>query len=397
MTLYTTGIYADDGKFQQTDIVILPKDFSKVKTEVVFDAKAEFQRENKTITHILKDSTAYVTETNHSTGEITSNCSVVPEMPHIDAIVDTILNGQAVEEDSDFYQRLQCPKSSHSLIHAVWEGLDYFYCFDTTGAELGSFLGPAMIGKVEYLTKGEAAAIEIEAPDEIECEKIDLSQLSASPIDSLDLTESRRRLASLSCSERVRLGQCEFCYDASMTDNKGNNMFNLVSSAFSNLNLDFNNFPDLATNRALSGSISIRKRRLVIYVYEHHGLPCVFIHGAGVYNSGVSKVSEYDWYWGSSTRTNKPPYCSTTHYVKLNTLTRSYKDASLQDELASLLKDSRQSLRVRDGRGGAGGAASALEVVGTILITHGSGGLTVHVQIQSMVGHEYTSTWFSFT
>ena len=37
ITLYTTGIYADDGKFQETDIVILPKDFSKSKTELVFD------------------------------------------------------------------------------------------------------------------------------------------------------------------------------------------------------------------------------------------------------------------------------------------------------------------------------------------------------------------------
>ena len=161
ITLYTTGIYADDGVFQETSIVLVPKDFSKSKSEIVFDAKAEFQRDNTTITHVLKDSKAYTIETNNTSGEIESYCSNVPEMPHLDGIVDTILNGQAVEEDNEFFERLQCPQESHRLIHTVWEGLDYFYCFDTTGKELGSFLGPAMIGRVEYLSKQEASSITI--------------------------------------------------------------------------------------------------------------------------------------------------------------------------------------------------------------------------------------------
>ena len=106
ITLYTTGMYADDGVFQETNMVILPKDFSKSKSEIVFDAKAEFQRQNTTITHILKDSKAYTIETNDTSGEIESYCSNVPEMPHLDGIVDTILNGQVVEEDSEFFERL---------------------------------------------------------------------------------------------------------------------------------------------------------------------------------------------------------------------------------------------------------------------------------------------------
>ena len=54
---------------------------------------------------------------------------------NLDGIVDTILNGQVVEEASALFGKLQYPQDSHRLIQTVWEGLDYFYCIDTTGTE----------------------------------------------------------------------------------------------------------------------------------------------------------------------------------------------------------------------------------------------------------------------
>ena len=289
ITLITTGMYADDGFFQQTNILIRPKDFSKHKTEVVFDAKAEFQRDNTTVTYILKDSKAYTMETNNTSGEIRSYCSNVPEMPHLDGIVDTILNGQVVEHDNAFHHKLQCPQDSHRLIHAVWEGLDYFYCFDTSGTELGSFLGPAMVGKVEYLSKEKAASITIQAPQDLNCDAIDLSSLSQNPIKALNLQESRRRLremAKKSCNEQVRLGRCEFCYsELSQGDAfSGIKPWGLIISSFAKLKLDFSPFTDLV--QLPSTSISIRRRlkheTQEIYRFEHDGMPCIFIHGAGV-------------------------------------------------------------------------------------------------------------------
>ena len=326
--LYTTGMYADDGMFQQTNMIILPKDFSKHKTEIVFDAKIEFQRDNTTIAHILKDSKAYTVEMNNTSGEIKSYCANVPEMPHLDGIVDTILNGQVVEEDSEFFEKLQCPQDSHRLIHAVWEGLDFFYCFDTTGTGLGSFLGPAMIGKVEYLSKEELVAFEFQAPPDLTCDAIDLSQLSQNPMEVLDLQESRRRLREMaggSCEERVRLGTCEYCYTDDIQFPKGASVYNLLSTAFSSLELDLDSFRDLVTPSDFqSEAINIRrlkkKKKKNTYRFEHDGLPCVFINGAGVNVSKSELVDKYDEYWGKSTRNNLPPYCSRVKYLKLNTM-----------------------------------------------------------------------------
>ena len=301
ITLYTTGIYADDGKFQETDIVILPKDFSKSKTELVFDAKAEFRRGNTTVTHIVKDSKAYVMEEVNGTTE--SYCGNVPEMPNLDKILDTILNAQAVDEESEFFNQLSCPKNSHRLIHAVWEGLDYFYCFDTSGAQLGSFLGPAMIGKVEYLSQSNIEIIT--APSDLECDTIDFNAMSQSP-DQLfewEREEDRRlQLAGISEVRReyVRFGTCESPYFEH--SGNGGNTWNLATTVFSKLNLDFSQFWDLAKPSAsfagIQQSIQIRRldTRVIIrvYKYQHDGFPCIYIHGAGVSTSTPQLLSTFN-------------------------------------------------------------------------------------------------------
>ena len=129
VTLHTTGIYADDGKFQQTDMVFVPR-IDDVGMH--FDAQVQFQRGNATITHTIKDSKPYTTTTIGTHHK--SHCTKMSRMPRVNAIINTILNGQVVDPESAFHQKLECPESSHRLMHAVWEGLDYFYCYDTTGA-----------------------------------------------------------------------------------------------------------------------------------------------------------------------------------------------------------------------------------------------------------------------
>ena len=84
-----------------------------------------------------------------------------------------------------------------------------------------------MVGKVEYLSKQDIASITIEAPQDLECDAIDLSQLSQNPMEVLDLQESRRRLREMvgrSCRERVRLGKCEYCYTDKVEVPKGVSM-----------------------------------------------------------------------------------------------------------------------------------------------------------------------------
>jgi len=391
ITLYTTGIYADDGKFQETDIVILPKDFSKSKTELVFDAKAEFQRGNTTVTHIVKDSKAYVMETNDTTGEIESYCGNVPEMPHLDKILDTILNAQVVDEESIFYQQLECPQSSHRLIHAVWEGLDYFYCFDTSGAQLGSFLGPAMVGKINYLSKTQADAIDIPIPSDLQCDPIDLSAMSQSPDQLFEWEEAeeqpqRRRLQGNQV-ELVRFGTCELRYDVHFGSN---NMWLLTSTVFSNLRLDTSQFSDLATPPVtISSPGDLYMRRLKgaskFYVNEHDGFPCVYVHGAGVRASGPELRSRFDRYWGKSTHQNPPCYCKSVHYVKLNTLDQNPDSRVLQEQLADLLLPF-QTGKIQD--------AKVLDQVA--VITHGTGGLLLANAIgNGLLKPHITMIWFS--
>lgn len=387
ITLHTTGIYADNGEFQQTDILIVPKDFSKYTTELVFDAKVQFQSGNTSFTHIVKDSKAYtIEEVNDTT---TAYCANVPEMPHLDAIIDTILYAQAVDEDSEFRKALDCPKASHRLIHTVWEDLDYFYCFDTTGAQLGSFLGPAMIGKVEYLSE----SIPIEAPQDVECAAIDLNEISKSTEDIFDIEQSRRRLKAMtqeSCEELVRLGQCEFCYSETFGTNSFGavDTWGMIVSSFSMLNVDFTSYSDLSlppdmqidVRRSLRRSIIGRIRqkissraktfikRVTAFIaklirYEHPGIICIFIHGAGVSSISPEVRSKMDWYWGEHTRVSPPPYCSSVKYIQVNTKTRKYNDESLQRDVSALVK----KLGKWDGE----------MISEAVLITHGTAGLTV--------------------
>ena len=381
ITLYTTGVYADDGMFQQTDIVIVPKDFSKSKTELVFDAKAQFQVGNTTITYIVKDSRVYTTE--ETNGTIESYCAKAPDLPNFDAIIDTILNGQVIQEDSAFYQKLQCPKPSQRLIHAVWEGLDYFYCFDNSGPDLGSFSGPAMIGRVEYLSDQET--IEISAPEDLVCEIIDIQSLFQPPVDLLNLNESKRRLqSSTTCQHgKARFGQCEYCVDSGAVRNRA---WALTSSAFSKLDLDFTNFFDLPQPTMSPTQIHIRKLRSGSeYKLEHDGFPCVYVHGAGIQSNGPLLLDSLDSYWGSSTRTDKPCFCSSVHYVKLNTLTRNYQDRVLQQELAALL------LTFRTGT-----FQSRIILDQVTVITHGTGGLILAGAISNgLLDFHETSRWFS--
>lgn len=385
ITLYTTGIFADDGKFQETDIVLVPKDFLNYRSALAFDAKVQFQRGNTTIAHILKDSKAYTMERTES------YCANVPQMPHLDAIFDTILNAQVVEKDTAFYQKLSCPKDSHRLIHAVWEGLDYFYCFDTSGTELGSFLGPAMIGKVAYLTKSQVDSIKIKAPKDLTCDQVDLSILSKSPSETLNLQESRRRLRAMAesdCAEQVRLGQCEFCYNVVSGDNlfTGTGMWGLVTTSFSNMMLDLTAFSDLATLNYQTDFV-IRRLGEKSYKYEHEGLPCVFIHGSGVEApNGPELLDEMDSYWGSTTRTNIPPYCGTVNYVRLNTLTRSYSDETLQDDFVAVMSFLNKKGKVSD----------TIKMKRAVLITHGTGGLMLADAIaKEKVKLGETVRWFA--
>ena len=367
--------------FQETNIVILSKDFSKSKTEIVFDVRVEFQSGNTTFIHVIKDSKAYTSETNDTSGELKSYCSNVPEMPHLDKIVDTILNGQVVDEDSEFFDNLQCPQDSHRLIHTVWEGLDYFYCFDTTGKNLGSFLGPAMVGKVEYLSKQEASSITIQAPHDLECDAIDLSQLSQNPIEALTLQESRRRLremAGASCAEQVRLGKCEFCYTDKVEFPKGANMYNLISTAFSSLQLNLYSFPDIPRRKKFkTKKINIRRLNSEkMYRFEHDGLPCIFVHVAGVETDKNELVDEFDEYWGESTRLNMPPYCSSVKFVKMNTLTTLYAGLRVGRLLKGFRREKGKIIREM------------------IIISHGSGGAYINrALVNGWIKFDRTVRW----
>ena len=80
-----------------------------------------------------------------------------------------------------------------------------------------------MVGKVEYLSKQEASAITIQAPQDLECDAIDLSELSQNPMEVLDLQESRRRLREMaggSCKEQVRLGNVNFVIEKTFKPSK---------------------------------------------------------------------------------------------------------------------------------------------------------------------------------
>ena len=227
-----------------------------------------------------------------------------------------------------------------------------------------------MVGKVEYLSKQEAASISIEVPQDLNCDAIDLSQLSQNPMEVLDLQESKRRLREMtqeSCNEQVRLGRCEFCYsELSQGDAfSGIKPWGLIVSSFSNLKLDFSNFKDLSMPLT-TAPISIRRlQETKTYRFEHDGLPCVFIHGAGVQTDTDELVDRFDSYWGRGSRLDMPPYCSRVIYVKMD-----FKKVAQASRLAELLKEVRYS------------KIPTQEIKKMILITHGIGGFYLSKALQ---------------
>ena len=198
-------------------------------------------------------------------------------------------------------------------------------------------------------------------------------------MEVLDLQVSRRRLremAGTSCEEKVRLGECEYCYTNLVEFPSGASMYNLVSSAFSTLNLDFSSFTDLPILTTIDGTnINIRRLNEPTYRFEHDGLPCVFIHGAGVYSSTYEVADEFDEYWGKSTRLDMPPYCSKVVFLKMNTLTR-YSESKFADLLLSV--------QPSDG----------IEIYEMILITHGNAAdLIVRAMGKGLLRFHRTVRW----
>ncbi len=119
-------------------------------------------------------------------------------------------------------------------------------------------------------------------------------------------------------------------------------------------------------------NVDISIRRLT-----DNGLKCIFIHGAGVQApNGPELRNEMDSYWGSSTRTNPPPYCASVQYVSLDTLTRPFTDSNLQDEFVNLIMDQEKLER-------------------TVLITHGTAGLMLADAIaKEKIQLSKTTRWF---
>ena len=133
-------------------------------------------------------------------------------------------------------------------------------------------------------------------------------------------------------------------------------MYNLISSAFSSLNLDLSAFPDIPKRKVFNArQINIRRLKTK-YRFEHDGLPCVSLHGSGVRSHKDRLVDTFDEYWGKNTRLDMPPYCSKVIYVRMDSLTKT----NLDTRLATLLKQVRRddSILLRE----------------MILITHGMGG-----------------------
>lgn len=114
-----------------------------------------------------------------------------------------------------------------------------------------------------------------------------------------------------------------------------------------------------------SKSISIRRlKKKKEYRFEHDGLPCVFIHGAGVKTDKDELLDRFDSYWGRGSRLNMPPYCSRVKFVKMDML-----GTGPALRLSKLLRKVRYSN----------------EITKMILITHGSGGSLLAKALR--VGH----------
>ena len=385
ITLYTTGIYADDGKFQQTDIIVIPKDLSKRASEIVFDAKMEYTTsDNTTITHIIKDSKAYTVERNLTGELVEADCARVPDLPRLDLILDTIINAKAVDKTSAFYQHIKCPKASQQLIHAVWEGLNYFYCFDSSAASLGSFLGPQMVASIGYLSTQEVTveSASIQPPEDVECDTIDLSELSIDPTTQIS---TRRRLAkdnsdATRCSN-IRFGKCHYRYSCSQGKTGDESYANRPASgddrhsiygaswAFNELGINLHIYMDLPIT-GFGSDMYIYLRRKLKSVAGRDGYTCVYVHGAGV-SAGPSVRDSYTSYWGKYLSKNPPCYCSSVKFIVLNTRDRPYNDPTLQSEFVAQLRQIRPS------------QATKYVIEEMVMFTHGTGGLMLSHAIES--------------
>lgn len=132
---------------------------------------------------------------------------------------------------------------------------------------------------------------------------------------------------------------------------QGANMYSLIATTYAGINLDFqyNWVLDLPI---LSDQFQLRRLQEESYRFEHEGLPCIFVHGAGVKPETNEIADEFDEYWGSSSRTNIPPYCSYVKFVKMNTLTR-YSESKFAELLFSVQP------------------SNGIEIRDMIIITHG--------------------------
>ena len=391
LTLFTGGRFADDGQSQQTDIVIVPK----ASSTVGYDAKAVYTTtDNSTITYIVKDSKVYI-EKKTISNVVTKDCANVDALPNIHKIIQAISNAEAVDDDSIYSAMLKCPEGkSLQLVHSIWEGLSFFYCYNAETKRLGSFLGDAMVGRVEYLAGDEASTAikSIEAPQGVTCETLDLKQLEKTPEQLLQLTSANRRLSQQStddelCPEKVRFGECYYCSaDESPTVHDDNLPHGPSEASWA--------FNELGINLYISLDLPILMPQFELYIRRRlgeavsiagrDGYTCVYIHGAGVTADAAAVVDEFDDYWGAYTRIHAPCYCSQVKYIVLNTANQTYSDASLQTEFVQQLKAIRDS------------TASPYKVDEMVLITHGTGGLMLsHALASGKIEMADDAKWYS--